>query len=287
LPLPRLDPTDPAAATLLGLAALPSQHLLTALDQVRLPSAEVTLAKARAYAAAGQVAEALDHLDRHEHLDDDDWRLDWHRGITMLIGGDAATAGRLFDSVYSLLPGEPAAKLALALAAEARSDWATATRYYRTVWTTDTGYVGAAFGLARSLLRLGDRDTAVAAVASVPATSARHVDAQIAAVRIRSHDDAALPELLEASGRLDLLALGIEQQARLAADLLTVALGWLTRTPAGPSGSEIVAGAPLTEHGVRAGLERALRTLAKLTPDPAQRIALVDRANRVRPRTLW
>jgi serine/threonine-protein kinase PknG len=287
LPLPRLDPTDPAAATLLGLAALPSQHLPAALDQIRLPSAEVTLAKARAQAAAGRADEALGLLDRHEHLDDDDWRLDWYRGIAQLLGGDPATAARLFDGVYSLLPGEPAVKLALALAAEARQDWAAATRYYRAVWSTDTGHVGAAFGLARSLLRQGDREAAVSAVGSVPATSAQHVDAQIAAVRIRSHDDAGLPELLEASGRLDVLALGIEQQARLAADLLTVALVWLARTPDGRSDADVVAGARLTEQGVRTGLEKALRTLAKLTPDREQRMSLVDRANRVRPRTLW
>jgi hypothetical protein len=37
---------------------------------------------------------------------------------------------------------------------------------------------------------------------------------------------------------------------------------------------------------VRRGLERALRQLAKLEDDRARQIALVDRANEVRPLTL-
>jgi serine/threonine-protein kinase PknG len=37
---------------------------------------------------------------------------------------------------------------------------------------------------------------------------------------------------------------------------------------------------------VRFGLERSYRALARLTPDDARRVELVDMANAIRPRTL-
>jgi serine/threonine-protein kinase PknG len=58
---------------------------------------------------------------------------------------------------------------------------------------------------------------------------------------------------------------------------------------AGSAGSQAharVLGLRLNERELRAGLERAYRTLAHLANDPAERIALVDKANTVRPRTL-
>jgi serine/threonine-protein kinase PknG len=42
---------------------------------------------------------------------------------------------------------------------------------------------------------------------------------------------------------------------------------------------------PWAERELRLALERCLRTSARLTSDPAARIALVDRANAARPRT--
>jgi serine/threonine-protein kinase PknG len=47
-----------------------------------------------------------------------------------------------------------------------------------------------------------------------------------------------------------------------------------------------VLGHRLTERGLRFGLEKAYRAMAQLAHDSDSRIALVDRANAVRPRTL-
>ncbi len=41
------------------------------------------------------------------------------------------------------------------------------------------------------------------------------------------------------------------------------------------------------EPGLRVGLEQALRELARRTPDPSERVPLVDEANAVRPWSLW
>ena len=40
-----------------------------------------------------------------------------------------------------------------------------------------------------------------------------------------------------------------------------------------------------TERALRFGLEQSYRSLARLAPDEARRIGLVDRANEIRPRT--
>jgi serine/threonine-protein kinase PknG len=47
-----------------------------------------------------------------------------------------------------------------------------------------------------------------------------------------------------------------------------------------------VLGCTLTERDLRFGLERAYRSLARLADTTPERVALVDQANAVRPRTL-
>ncbi|WP_156752891.1 tetratricopeptide repeat protein, partial [Mycobacterium sp. 1245801.1] len=44
-----------------------------------------------------------------------------------------------------------------------------------------------------------------------------------------------------------------------------------------------ILGFPFTEHGLRLGVEAALRNLARVAPTQRHRYALVDMANRVRP----
>jgi serine/threonine-protein kinase PknG len=56
-------------------------------------------------------------------------------------------------------------------------------------------------------------------------------------------------------------------------------------TGAGPAAVE-VAGVSLKEDSLRAALEKTCRTLAKLSPTDAERVALVDEANAFRPRSL-
>jgi serine/threonine-protein kinase PknG len=66
--------------------------------------------------------------------------------------------------------------------------------------------------------------------------------------------------------------------------LLGVALESLPGGGAVPAGTLV--GCELSESGLRSGLERCYRQLARLADTPEERIALVDRANAVRPRTL-
>jgi serine/threonine-protein kinase PknG len=193
--------------------------------------------------------------------------------------------------VYGLLPGEAAAKLALGFCAEARGDTAEAVRYFEMVWRTDRSHVGAAFGLARARMAQGDRDAAVNALVSVPATSSLYADAQVAAIaarlRGRPPSDLSLEELQEAGARLEALQLPEARRERLAALILETALGRMT---AGSNGhrprQDGLLGVPLTERGLRFGLAQTYRRLARLSSGPRERVALMDRANAVRPRTL-
>ncbi len=220
--------------------------------------------------------------------DQADWRTAWYYGLHHLAAdtpGDARTA---FDAVCDALPGELAAKLALALAAEAAGDLATASRYFELVLTVDPkAYVSAAFGLARSRLAAGDPSGAIAALAAVPDTSSHYLAAQVTAVRIQVSSRPAPArlspdDLRQAGGRLGQLKLDAIQQELLTTEVLRAALEIVAGGP--PLGGQLL-GCELTERALRFGLERSYRAQARLSPDRHRRIELVELANSVRPRT--
>jgi serine/threonine-protein kinase PknG len=295
LPVPLADGSDPAAGYLAGLSAAAPGEVAALLSHSPVQSPEVSLRLARAYIEQADTGRAEAVLDDVAAATGGDWRVDWYRAVADLAGGRPASAG--FDAIYGLLPGEPAPKLALALAAELERDLPRAARYYEMVWTTDQSYATAAFGLARVRLVLGDRAAATAALDSVPASSVHYTRAQIAAItariRGRAAGDLNPADVREAGSRLEALGLDAERRERLEAEVLEAALATLrsgangARTAnggAGPAGQ--ILGLQLTERQLRIGLERTYRALAHLTENASDRIALVDRANSVRPRTL-
>jgi serine/threonine-protein kinase PknG len=154
-------------------------------------SAETRLALARAQLDVGDYDGAGATLADLAAEDPSDWRIAWTDGLRRLatvetgddVSGATAAARGAFSAVYDDLPGELAPKLALAFAAEAAGDAASAARYFKLVWTVDRSCISAAFGLARACLAIGDRPAAIAALAAVPETSSYHAAAQIAAVR--------------------------------------------------------------------------------------------------------
>jgi serine/threonine-protein kinase PknG len=292
LPLPQVDVLDPGAGFLATLSSTDPAELVRQLESPPVHSTEVALRLVRARIEAGDLAGAGAGLDELAATDPFDWRVDWYRGIAAMAAERPGDARVAFDAVYGELPGEPAARLALAAAVECTGDKEAAQRLYDRVWRVDRGFISAAFGLARILLGAGDRGGALAVLDQVPDSSSHHVTAQVAAVRASLHAAGPLAhadDLLRASGRLERLGLDVERQARLTVEMLEAALAWLTaaklpphRLPAGAR----VLGHELSERGLRFGLERAYRTMAQIARDPDTKIALVDRANAVRPRTL-
>ncbi|GAB2503456.1 serine/threonine-protein kinase [Nocardiopsis aegyptia] len=293
LPLPAADPNDPAAAALTGLVMPTSEQMLALLDALP-PSPEGLLARCRILAQSAHPGTAA-ALDEAAAQLPGDWRVDWYTAVGHLAGGGADRAARLFDDLVSHLPGEAAPKLALATALECAGRTEEAARWYRTVWSTDHAWTGAAFGYART------RRDRVEVLDQVPASSAFHTAAQLALVAhaLRGTGDTggrgdrgpgsgappAGAAITAAAHRLDALPdQGGAVGRALAADLLEAALSCLAEGGSLPEADLL--GAPASPRALRTDLDRRYRELARTQPRGPGRRLLVDRANAVRPRSL-
>ncbi|GHE93760.1 tetratricopeptide repeat protein [Streptomyces griseoluteus] len=299
LPVPLVDPNDPDAGFLAGLAASAPGELIGALEAAPGQGVETRLRRVRAWLEHGDREAALATLARLDEERPDDWRVVWYRGVSALVTGDFESAALAFDAIYDAFPGEAAPKLALGLCAEVLGQLDNAAEYYRLVWATDPSFVSAAFGLARVRLAGGDRAGAVRTLESVPESSIHYTAARVAAVRARLRQRTAaagdvpfLDDLTAAAGQVEALdAYGLDpaRRERLSAEVLGCALDWILSrgqdTARPVTGGRMLLGSGLDERGLRFGLERAYRTLARLAPGGEERINLVERANRYRPRT--
>ncbi|WP_406182893.1 tetratricopeptide repeat protein [Streptomyces sp. NBC_01006] len=293
LPVPLVDSGDPNAGFLAGLLASAPGDLLGALRSAPADSAELRLRELRARLELGELAAAGAALADLEGRHPDDWRVVWARGIASLATGEDEMAALSFDAIYDAFPGEPAPKLALGLCAEILGQLDNAAEYYRLVWSTDPGFVSASFGLARVQLAAGDRSGAVHTLESVPEASIHYTAARVAAVRARLRDrspeEALLPDLTAAAAQVEALerfGLDAVRHERLSTEVLGSALDWVLSGSRGSDpGRTSLLGSQLDERGLRFGLERSYRVLARLAQRGEDRIELVERANRFRPRT--
>ncbi|MFE5288706.1 tetratricopeptide repeat protein [Nocardia sp. NPDC056611] len=309
LPVPLIDPGDSGAALLASTSAVTPEDLereinagLQSVVTGQAESVEIPLRLIRAALEFGDADDALRRLDEVESTLAGDWRLTWFAGQARLLQRDWAAATAEFDALYSALPGEAAPKLALAVTAEllaadgATAEAARAEAYYDLVWRTDRTFTSAAFGAARSRRAAGDNPGAVAVLDQVDAASAVHTEAGVTAVEtlLAVNDPAELTEQLvrDAGTRIGKLTLDSKRraaQARLR--VLDAALRWLRHDGPDkpgrvPTDHSPLLGVAFDQQGVRTGLERCYRDLAHETDDMWERIALVEQANAVRPRTL-
>lgn len=277
-------------------------ELVSALQTVPAPSLETWLRELRARLEMDELDAAVRALTTVETQHPEDWRVVWYRGVTSLVTGDKENAALSFDAVYDAFPGEPAPKLALGICAEVLGQLDNAAEYYRLVWATDPSFVSAAFGLARVQIAAGDRSGAVRTLESVPESSIHYTAARVAAVRARLRERAPHEPLIDdlAASADQVTALrdyGLDavRRERLSTEVLGTALDWVlsgsptdrSPGPASPAaaGPRALLGSELDEQGLRFGLERSYRMLARLTQRGDERIELVERANRFRPRT--
>ncbi|MEV0708449.1 serine/threonine-protein kinase [Nocardia aurea] len=307
LPVPLIDPGDTGAALLATTAGTSPAELepafeagLRAVVTGRAESMEIPLRLVRAALEVGDPEDAIRRIDLLAETIPGDWRLSWYRAQALLLRHDFPGCYTEFETVYRALPGEPAPKLALAAVAELATaatdgqdrgvgDAGRATGFYDTVWRTDRGFVSAVFGLARLHGTGGRREDAVTALDQVEPASALYTEARIAAVDaiLAGRGPTTLNEavLREAGNRVQRLAIDSKRRgAQVRMRVLEAALSWLDA--GGTPGDD----APLLEvgldrEGVRTGLERCYRDLAREAGDMWTRIELVDRANAVRPRT--
>jgi serine/threonine-protein kinase PknG len=295
LPVPVVDPTDSGAAVLATTSGTPPAKLEHALylarggtSQVKSSSVEMPLRLVRASLEIGSPKDARKRIAELAPVIPDDWRLTWYSGQCALLEGEFDKAAADFNEVLAALPGELAPKLAIAATAELRDARDDAARYYETVWRTDRSYVSAAFGLARQRARAGDRADAITALDQIPPASAHFTAAGASAIEIlldrREAKDLNEQTLLDAGKRAGALALeSAAKRATIRQRVLGAALGWLQagNTPKAPR----FLGEDFDEPGIRTGMEQCYRELAHETTDTWERIALVEKANAIRPRT--
>ncbi|MFE2018373.1 tetratricopeptide repeat protein [Streptomyces sp. NPDC059499] len=302
LPVPRVDANDPNAGFLAGLMASAPAELISALQTVPAASLETRLRELRARLEMNELGAGTQALAALEAVHPDDWRVVWYRGVTSLVTGDNEIAALSFDAVYDAFPGEPAPKLALGICAEVLGQLDNAAEYYRLVWATDPSFVSAAFGLARVQIAAGDRVGAVRTLESVPESSIHYTAARVAAVRARLRErlpqDPLIDDLHAAADQVTALkgyGLDAVRREQLSTEVLGTALDWVlsgsptaqspaTASPA-TAGPRTLLDSELDERGLRFGLERSYRMLARLAQRGDERIELVERANRFRPRT--
>ena len=225
LPVPLVDPDDPAANLLSSAALSYPRQVLDSIKAARAegypgllddvddsvgvdplhPSVEIDLAEARAHLELGNLATAERLLAEIRERHGDSWRLQWYRGIAALLDHRAEEAYELFHNVLEAVPGEVAPKLAVAGTAELLGFWLStddasneqiaqveqwydiARQHYHDLWLTDHSIVTAAFGLARMLLEDDDHVAAIEPLDEVPTTSRHYGRAQASAILCLVH----------------------------------------------------------------------------------------------------
>ena len=224
LPVPLVDPEDPAAGLLSSAALSYPRQVLDSIKVARLedfpgmtpgndeaydprhPSLEIDLAEARAHLELGNLDVALRLLQEVSENHGDSWRVQWYQGICALQDSDAELAYERFQAVLEALPGEVAPKLAVAGTAELIGYWLSveddvsneqvaqiehwydiARHHYHDLWLTDHSIVTAAFGLARMLIADGRYLDAIEPLDEVPTTSRHYGVAQESAILCLVH----------------------------------------------------------------------------------------------------
>lgn len=326
LPVPLVDPTDPAAGLLNSAALSDPRQTLDSIHAARAegfrsllgaptssahPSLEIDLAEARAHLELDDVDTALELLRDVSVQHGDSWRVQWYMGICSLMNDEPELAYGWFDAVLQAMPGEVAPKLAVAGTAELIGRWLSderepsegsraritemyhvAAQNYHDLWLTDHSIVTAAFGMARLAVARGDYDAAIEPLDEVPATS-RHFNtaratAVIALVHGRDPSQLRKDQLVEAAKRMEAMPDTEPRKQRLQLIVLGTALGWVHAHPEQAGEPARLLGFPFTEEGLRTGTEKSLRYLARQTrTNRDHRFLLVDLANYVRPWSLF
>ncbi|GAC67541.1 serine/threonine protein kinase PknG [Gordonia soli NBRC 108243] len=273
LPVPLVDPTDPAAGLLNSAAlsdprqTLDSIHaaraegfaaLLGSASPDRHPSLEIDLAEARAHLELGDVDTALELLREVSTVYGDSWRVQWYMGTCALMNDEPEIAFDRFSEVLQAMPGEVAPKLAVAGTAELLGRWLSheagsvhagriaecqeiARHHYHDLWLTDHSIVTAAFGLARLALAADDVAGAIEPLDEVPATSRHFNTARATAILVlvhgRPNGEVSREQIVEAARRLEQIPEAEPRKQRLLLIVLGTGLGWVHHHPEAESGA--------------------------------------------------
>jgi serine/threonine-protein kinase PknG len=285
LPALKVDDGDPMTGWLHTVSIEDPAARLQALKAAPEASPEVQLATAGAALHAGRPDVVDTVVADMLNTDPWEWRAVWMSGLAALARDDAPAAQSAFNAVYGQVPGELAAKLALALACETSGELDVAESLYTTCARTDANYIAAsAFGLARIRSGRGDLDGAISALDLVPPTSRAFTLARRQRAGLLAGSGRGLAALSEAMNSIESLTIDARDRATLSVTVLDAALGEVRAKGARPD--ILIAGVPAAEPALRSGLEGAYRELATYARAREEKVQLVDLANSVRAWTI-
>lgn len=286
LPSLRSDTADSQYAWLSGLGADDPKQRLDDLEQAPENTAEVWLARAHAALEMQEPAQARGYAADLLTQDPWEWRALWVDGLAALQLEDWETAKASFNAVYQQVPGELAPKLALAVACERGQLPEVAEALYATCAATDATYVApASFGMARVRAQRSDMQGAVTALDQVPSTSRGYPESrQLRADVLLSGGAQDIALLDQAMRSIESVSMDPRTRETYTVRILEQALQVVLKSDARPDAR--VGSHPATESGLRDGLERSFRALARDATEHRQRVELVNKANAVRMWTL-
>lgn len=291
IPPLKMDLQDPGAQFIItNTGAMQPSKQTAALKQAlsQFPdSKEVILALANNLIQLGQYSEAEGYLAECERLDAFDWRVIWYRSVSLLRQGNFKDAVAGFSTCYGELPGELPPKLSIGIGLELQGDKAGAAYFYNIVSQTDPGFASAVFGLARCLVSQGNKNDAVSAYGRISQAQSLYTEAQKKMALALIDGNPTVSEFEMAAQAIEALTLTGRELYQLTVDYLNVLLATVSGGVLAANPSQSLLGCKVEESSVRLGLESALRNLARLCDDPAQKIQLVDKANSIRPVTLF
>ncbi len=283
LPDLRADTSDAQHAWLSGVGAEePAQRLKILTKEAPEQSPEVRIARGRAALQLGDVPTARGVAAEMLAEDPWEWRALWIDALASMQDRDWAGAMSSFNAVYQQVPGELAPKLALAVACERGGLPQVAERLYVTCASTDAAYIaGAAFGVARIRAERRDAAGAVQALDWVPRTSRGYPESrQLRAEVLLGQGSTDLAVLDQAMRSIESASMDPTTQGRYTVRILEQGLAIVT---AGGGARQATIGSyEADEDGLRAGIERGYRLLARDAPALPERIELVNRANAAR-----
>lgn len=298
MPRLKVDQSDPAAGIVLASGSVPDPSRRIAMYErarKQFPgSLELVMRIADEHAKAQNFDAAMLALEEaRQKAEPGDLRPLYYRGRVLLAQGRTSEVIAAFEAIASELPGDLPSRFLLGHAFEAAGEIDRAIAVYDLVSRADASLVSASIRLARCLTKKGDTKAAAEAYRRVPPTSSRFVEAElaIAALLVRpllerktSSVDEALQQVREAAAALEAIeGLGDSVTVRTRrADVLEAAALTAAR---GATMGDTLLGRTFDQRSLRFGAEAELRAAAKRAEGSIERVALVDRANEVRPYT--
>ncbi|MFC8201840.1 tetratricopeptide repeat protein [Streptomyces sp. NPDC060006] len=215
-------------------------------------------------------------------------------GLCAEVLGQLDNAAEYYRLVWTTDPSYVSAAFGLARVQLAAGDRPGAVRTLESVPEASIHYTAARVAAVRARLRQRLAETAPPAPLVPPAPGAPGPAAHGQGPPGAGGPGAPfLDDLTSAAAQVEALdgyGLDAVRREQLSTEVLGCALDWVLSgiqgsVPPSAGARTVLLGSDLDERGLRFGLERSYRTLARLAQGGEERIELVERANRYRPRT--